>query len=227
MNTYMPIKTLPVLTGVKYRKPKKKGRVLMAKKLTKKNVRGLAKRIQMSLGEKKYWMVETGGYINVSNAGSVISLSDVPNNITDLGRDGDQLTIRSLEINYTMYGSGAAPGCTRLIIFQWFLDTTPAIGDILLRISGSAEYVNAPYNHDKRFHFKILHDRTVGFNADGVVDKTHNYRTYILSFPRDRIQFQGASTTGVNKLYYLTVSDDGLTPFPTLSFMSKLNYSDS
>lgn len=223
----MPITTLPVLTGVKYRKPKKKGKVLMAKRLTNKSVRGLAKRIQMHLGEKKYWMVETGGYINISNAGSVVSLSDVPNNLTDLGRDGDQLTIRSLEVNYTMYGSGAAPSCMRLIIFQWFLDTVPTIGDILLRISGSAEYVNAPYNHDKRYQFNILHDRRVGFNADGVTDKTHNFRGYILKFSRDRIQYQGTSTTGTNKIYYLTVSDDGLTPFPTISFMSKLNFSDS
>lgn len=187
--------------------------------LTKRSKRNL-KRALVTLGEKKYFL--TQNTISQGDVSTVTSISDVLQGDTDTTRDGDQLTVRSVEIDW-IWAAADAYNITRVIIFQWFPSGAPTAGDILL-LSVTLPYIS-PYNHDQRFKYKILMDvREVVSTLSG------NYavvrRKYLLGGYRRKIQYEAAGTTGVNKLYILTVSDSSLAVHPGVTYVAKLNFSD-
>ena len=149
-------KKKPTTTGVVKRLLNAPGRSL----------KPLARKLEKEIGEKKYYALAVSNPLEgalISNLGSVGSLSSVPQGDSDTTRDGDQLTISSLEIRYNMFLNIVSAAATnpqeinnmRLIIFQWYPDSTPIVSDILL-----TTHVLAPYQHDKRFMFKILYDKS-------------------------------------------------------------------
>lgn len=199
----------------------------------KKASRKLANRIGYMLGEKKYLYgtVITG----TTASGTVTSLSTIAQGDGDSQRDGDQITVSSMEIRGFMYPdqpAGANNQVFRMIIFQWLLSdlTPPVVNDVLLL----AEYTSL-YNHDKRYQFRILYDKTystgVGSTAAG------DYHVTPVSFHfrinrgfRRRIQYQGGGTAGTNKIYALLISSSdtlAVGSYPIVNWAFKLNYHDN
>lgn len=176
--------------------------------------------------EKKYF--DYSANTTVSNSGYLLKLSEVPQGDSDVSRDGDQLTIRSLQFNTeTLVGVNETGGTNkvRIIIFQWFPNTAagyPTLNNLLLDVTSP---FLSPYAHDYRFNFRILADRTASVD-DG--DPSRMMKFFIRRFARRKIQYVGASATSyTNGLFAYLVSDSGAIPHPTVYWSGKLNYSDT
>lgn len=194
------------------------------------------------LAEKQYFPAAGGSGNSFSTnyvAGIVVApvrLSSVPQTTspsTDFSRKGDQLQIRSLEFNYSIFYVGATiTGNTqpllRMIIFQWNnLDTTPpTANDILLNDTIPDEAMNSPYDHDRRYQFRILYDKVSQFSSQG--KRSDNKRVKIINFPKRNLQFIAGGLNANNHLYYMVVANGGLTASSplTLTLTWKLNFSD-
>lgn len=191
-----------------------------------KTFKNKVRRVVNSIAEKKYLVTTSGGPQNVDYSGTVASISDVPQGLSDSGREGDQIYLRSIEFSWQAF-IGDTFNVLRLIVFQWYPPTTPTVADIILATAvGSTDIVFAPYNHDKRYNYKILYDKTVSLdavkaNTSGVI------RKYIIKGFKRHIQYEATGTTGTNKIYILKASDSAAVSHPQMQNYHKINYSDA
>jgi len=155
-----------------------------------------------------------------STTATIASLCDVIQGNTDQQRDGDQLYMLSLEIRlYTV--AADIFNVLRLIVFQWFPNTVPLSSQLLF---DPANGITSPYNHDQRYQFRVLYDKTNITGADWhAAQLMHRYITKI---PHRKVQYVNASIVGTNKLYYYIVSDSGVAPHPSVAGYFKMNYKD-
>lgn len=201
-------------------------RNVIPKNLSRRDKNNL-KRALVTLGEKKYYPVANAGTA-VGSSGLYVDLVAMAQGDSDTTRDGDQLTIRSLECNWSwsMESGGDFTNIGRLIIFQWFSteDPTAAVTNVLLNAVTSVEL--SPYNHDLRYEFRILLDITDAMSIVG--PGCFHHRKYITKGFKDRkVQFTAGTTVGTNKLYALAISDSSVAIHPTFSYSFKLNYADN
>lgn len=173
--------------------------------------------------EKKYWDTSVTS-TPVSASGTVLDLTPIPQGDTDQSRDGDQLTLRSIQGRFQFIAADATNIC-RIIIFQWFIDTTvsgvsPLVDQVIQTISNPL----ASYNHDGRYNFRILYDRT--FSMDTTDDLTASGRIYIYKGLRRKVQYHGGVTGGKNKIYILYISDSGAITHPSLTYYTRVTFSD-
>lgn len=206
----------------------------------------LAYRMERLIGEKKYFITNSGGLFSVTSTGSVTHLTAVPQGDTDQTRDGDQLTIRSLELKWQAFTGFTNSTTTydffnrvRCLVVQWYPQTTPVLGDILLSVGNGAHI--APYNHDTRFQFKVLYDstktvdQTLFYNGTTTFGmSTGNSESQLITkrinrgYKQRRVQFVGGTVTAPsNGLYLIFVSDSVAITNPQAEYVAKLNYSDN
>lgn len=195
------------------------------------------KKIIRQMAEKKHRDTFANWFNNNSNrvahTGTIISLSDIPQDATDTGRVGDKVTMTSLEIKYSFWSAAANPAATppelpksnyilRVIIFIWKDDTTPTLGMILNDDAGATsleQTVLAPLNHDLKVKRKIIMDET--YNANVAISDlgqilssfkpTQQYRrVFDLTKMRgglNTINFTPTANEGINKIWMLMVSN--------------------
>lgn len=189
------------------------------------------KRVITKQSEKKY--IANVNTASVGTAGFVYDLTTASQGISDSARIGDQSTIRSINVRYQVNNSTGTGSDSfnviRVMIVQWYPDTVPTLSDVMLLTSSGYLNVHSPYNHDKRFMFKVLHDRTLTVSANGYnIDYTKiSGNVMITNGFRRKLQVQGGSTVGNNKIYVVSVADSSVSPDPTLGFVSKINFSDN
>lgn len=189
---------------------------------SKKNIRAVVKQEIAKQVEKKYFLKSNIG-AGITTTAAIVEIVDVPqtsSNATDITRIGDQITMTSYEFRGYIAG-GDTYNLLRLMVFQWFPDYLPGASDILIN---AVNGVISPYSHDNRFDFNILFDRTYRMGTDW--QHTHYIHFYIKKFRERRIQFDGGTTNGSNKLFLLLVSDSAALPNPTIAYDSKLNFKD-
>lgn len=209
--------------SVKFARSRRSKSARVLSKPEAKAVAQVARRVVKSNQEKKYFLQSTFSAA-VSVTPDIGSISDVPQATTDEGRIGDQLTLRSIEVRLSAITSDTT-NLMRFIVFQWYPNTTPVADDVLIPNAVlTSNQVYAPYNHDKRFMFRILYDRTMQLDTYNPAFATN---FMIKKFPRSKIQYQLGGTTGQNKIYVLKVSDSTVTTHPTMNTVYKLNYSDA
>lgn len=173
------------------------------------------------------WSSITVGY--PSQTGIMISLCDIPNNNTDVGRIGDKATMTSLEFNLEIHSANAAAQnafmYARFIVFIWRDDVTPTFANIVeitSWLAGQFAPFLSPLNHDQRVKRKILIDERVCLFDEPttlalgpIVSRTYQpvytfKRVIPLTNLRRRlnvINFQGGGVTGVNKIWLLMYSN--------------------
>lgn len=174
--------------------------------------------------EKKYHLV--GSSQDIDYSGSVFALSTITQGDTDLTRDGDSLYLRSINLKgCCQLDVLATSAIVRIMVVQWFDDSTPAVSDIL---SGSyLGTVNAPsssYFHDQRNKFRVLYDRRVLLN-DGNTE-CQIFDTKYLKPSKRKIHFTAGTTTGSNKLWLVAVSDS-ISNLPTMNYVSRITFNDA
>lgn len=197
--------------------------------------KSVCRQIVNCASEKKFFNDHLG-VSDAINTGAITTISSVPQGDLDSTRDGDQLTIRSIELRWQ---ASSSPGTgtslqdsVRLILFQWFPATVPTAAQIIF--TGLAATL-APYNHDTRFQFKILYDKVVNVtkasatpiqNANSIISLPP---VMITNGMKRKIQYtSGSSTVASNMLYVLYCSDvaNGAGNNPQVDFITKLNFSD-
>lgn len=212
-----------------------------AKGMIKGKKKGASKKqvlnVVMGAAEKKYYSLAVDA-VAVDSAGTVTDLTPIPQGVTVNSRVGDSLYMTSLEFNYQTVGALGTDNnrvsYIRVILFQWYPSSTPSASNILLTTGVNS--IIAPYNHDKRFEFKILYDKThtmfntvnlgTGWsNLDGAV--CPKVKTMVIGGFRHKVNFSPGLTSGVNKLYCLVLSNGASGNLPNWSAVSKLNFKDA
>lgn len=175
--------------------------------------------------EKKYHLdSETG--TNITSAGAVYDLSAVAQGDTDTTRDGDSLYVRSVRVKGFVTNKGGAPSHTRVILFQWFDDSTPTASNVL--IAGYLSTALAPvslYHHDQRKKYNVLYDRLINSDYNGGSEAPLFDTGYKMP-KRKKISYTSAATTGNAKLWLLIVNDIGTATYPTISYVSRMTFND-
>lgn len=196
------------------------------------------KQALFSIAEHKYFDTQqsyTNFAINpVLSAGKIDSLTEITQGQSDITRIGDKSTGLSLQMRLQVASVTIATSkhnyLFRVIIFIWKDDTTPLTADILDNNAGFGLSPLSFYNHDKTIKRKILYDKTYDFftyvNTTPNILSVHrpNY-TMIEYIPLTKlnggsggqkdlnvINFAGGTTTGVNKIYMLTISNADAAP---------------
>lgn len=230
------------MPGSKFKKSYSKKRYSKksySKKSEKKRLRKFASKMSKMVGEKKYADFDYQITNLVDSAGVITSLSDIGQGDADNERDGDQLTLTSLDFRYFWNMSGSVESTrVRTLIFQWYPPTIPIVTDILLFNALPATPLDvrfmAPYSHDRRFNFRVLYDKTHLMTYQALAGANPNSYTSaqlvrVIKFARDRIQYIGGGVTGTNKVYVLFISDApaGTPARPNVKYITKLNYHDN
>lgn len=174
--------------------------------------------------EKKHFSITSTQ--NPDWSGTILDLSNISQGSTDLTRDGDSATIRTLHIKGHL-GNNDTYNIVRLIVFQWTSNSNvdaPTVGKLLdSTLLGTVYATHAPYNHDRRSQFRVLWDKTFTAYADKPVVL---FDTKYLRAVTPRIQYIAAGTEGFNKLYMCMISDSSAVSHPPVVLSSKLNFAD-
>lgn len=213
-------------TNSKKKSTSKSSSIYIPKHMPKKAKQNLKRNLR-TLGEKKYNVFSYFG--TVTNTGDILDLSNITQGDTDLTRDGDQIGIRSIEVNAQAYqdntvSTPSLSNIIRVVVFQWFPTTTPTPGSIFNTTMEPALAPIVAYNHDNRFNFRILYDKKFVLSLNGPT-VVYN-RKYILKGFREKIQYSAGTITGSNKVYACYVSDSSAGNHPVLAATFKINFSD-
>lgn len=205
--------------------------------IQKKQVKRLAERKE----ELKYFLTNQA-LADISNAGTILDLTLVPQGQTDTTRVGDQLTLcGTLELRGTLQSQvntvTSQRSLCRTIIFQWKSNTVPVVADILLVGPSGATDVYSHYNHDQRQMYTVLHDsihKLVGNGAAGLAWNPDVHKILYIKVPlygkkgAKTLQYAGATTAGTNHVYSLFISTEpGGAGCPDMFYQSKVFFRDA
>lgn len=153
--------------------------------------------------------------------GATYQLSAVPQGITDYNRTGDVFTVKRIRIRLQVI-AGDATNMVRVIIFSWFPNTTPAIGDIMTAVS-TAEAPLTQNVHDNLSKMKIYADFIVAVATSQLnVVKDLNLKCSA------KVQANNASTTlGTNHIWIGICSDSAAATHPSLGFACQILFEDA
>lgn len=227
---------------IKYVKRTKKAERTLTKKQTEQVKRLINVRAELKFFDFNLYTVAS------DDAGSILSIMDIPQGDTDITRDGDRIMLCGyitmfLQLNSNYYTNVPPVDTWRFIIFQWHPNSVPAIGNILLPGPSSTQDVYSQYSHDFRQQYTILYDiftSTMGQTyqtappgnnspTTSITSRQWHRRIY-LKRARKQVQYSAANgTTGTNKIYVMHLTD---TPFaqgtkPYLNLSLKTVFRDS
>jgi len=198
-------------------------------------------RVMRSLTEHKYFDLPVTGTL-ASFEAAPISLTDVPAGTTDLTRIGDQVTGTSLDLTFSI---SAVSGATyeslyvRVIVFVWHDDSSPTIFN-LLQSNNNLYTILSPFDVDRAPKRHVLCDEHLGPLSYAAVHYSttpaiiHRRRINLNSLPVSfrRIQYQGATITGIGKIYIAVIARDinfsqtATVPGSWFTLYSRYNYTD-
>lgn len=183
----------------------------------KQAVRKIAKKEILKNQENKLHVVGVTGGVN--NAGTITDLGAIAQGLLDTNRIGDSILMGSMSFRGRVVFADQY-NATRMILFQWFEDTTPIPSDLLL---ATASWKSA-YNSDNHQKYKILYDRT--YFTDNVNRLQVPIRGRV-KMSRKKLAYLASTTGGTSKPYVLFISDSGGVPDPNPSVDFRLNYRDA
>jgi len=200
----------------RYRKQKSKVSPAIRREITR-----ISKRVYNKRTELKYFM--TGASASIPTVGgSIVDLTAIPQSVSDTDCTGDSLWLRNISLRaFTALNVVAnLAGSVRIVLFQWFDDTTPTVSVILN--AGAINPMVAPYNHDTNQKFSILYDATVGVSSGNLYD---SYTNCLVKPTKGRVDYSNGTTTGVNKVYMLFVTDTATTL--SFTYTAQVQYNDA
>lgn len=192
--------------------------------MTTKKVAKIARGVVIKQAERKYFITESvNAYTGINFSGSITNFGLVPQGDTDQTRDGDALTLLSLQLKVS-WTVGDAFNLVRTVVFQWMDNSVPGITSVL-NSTGEIGTPLVSYVHDSRKSFRILLDRT--YELDTAGKSTKVLSKVFTKFPCKQLMFSGASTTAVyGGLYMILISDSGVVTHPSIVYHAKLNFTD-
>lgn len=167
----------------------------------------------------------------ISNVGYFTNLTNIPQGDEDLTRDGDKLTVTSVQLRLQLHGGDIPYNNVRIIIFKWNnLYQTPNLTDLLLTPTTTTAVQPQCYLYNldairARPGFKILWDRTYqNHTAENQTNKKAVNIFKKIPF-RTNLQYSAGSLTG-NSLYMFAISDSSISNHPVLTGMKRINFMD-
>lgn len=204
------------------------------------------------VAEKKYrdaFFTTLDSFVTPINSdGRIFDITNIPQGTLDTSRVGDKVTVNSIEMKVYLWADPVATPknpnqAYRFVLFKWYDDTTPIVGDILQSlVGGNYAGIVAPFDHDKKIKRKILADFTItmfrDIAANTSIRASWSSPCYEMRFVNlknknmrvRQIAYQTGLTTGVGKFYVLAISttDPGNDAFDPAhySLMCRVNYID-
>lgn len=217
------------------RRTYRKRKPVKGKKLTRYEKKEVVSLINKNI-ETKIFNFQINAFA-VSNLGVLgIGATSIPQGISEFQRIGDD--IKLMRIDFRVQWSPTLPvtaandfyNVCRMIVFQWCDQDTillPVVADILdLGPSGFID-VNSFYNHNQRKSYRILYDRKVTLAIPATDPAATVSFKGSVKPKRHDVQYQNALVTGVNRIYYLAISDSGAVAHPLFSLNSRVHYKDA
>lgn len=196
---------------------------------TSQGLKKLANKLSRFTHEKK-WYEEINNVTVDSSLPTIIDLSNVGQGGTVSLRDGDNIRIRSVELNYNFEFDDVSTethAIFRVIIFQWWSNSTPVLGDILNNVTAAGQ-LQSGYDHVNRYRYRILQDKYHLLVPNSSRSHMLPVRTLLSQFPKRIMTFSGTGTNALdNRLYAMILTDHGVTNAPSMVMYSKFNYSDN
>jgi hypothetical protein len=189
-------------------------------------IRKLAKRLDKIMHELKYFSLADDSYGSISYNGTdfVQPITNVPQGDGDSTRDGDQLTIHTIEFRLSIKISTTTPTFLRVIMFQWKPNTTPVYASVLFDKHNTSNAPMSMYQHDTRQMFVILYDTLI--ELDTVAHPAHCIHHLQSKGFIPKIQYTSGSTTVATNMVYVLAVSDVLAAGPQVIFYSKVTYYD-
>lgn len=186
----------------------------------------------------------------INSTGVVVGMTDIPQDDTDQGREGDQIMLAGfLRFNYILQcdlGNDAVQQTPniRVVLFQWHPQTIsggasePTLAQLFNNGPSGAPDVLSFFNHDNRFMYTIIYDKLHKLVGPGTAT-TNAYNPIVtlnrkLAFKygkrvQRKLQYSaGTSTTASNHLYICYLADvisDAQNP--TITWNAKIVYHDN
>lgn len=186
-------------------------------KCQKKEVRELARKAIVKMGEPNFHIFENQGL--VTTTASILDMTTIAQAINDQGRIGDELQLTSMQFKYD-WVFNAAQQRARVIIFRWLDDSAPVVNDILFGVT-SVPRVYAGLAKDRREKFQVLYDKV---SVGSLVPSSNSIRYHEKSRKLTGTVKYDAGTTGGMKHIYLLAISDATSSFPELTLYSRFNY---
>ena len=121
-------------------------------------VRGLARKIRANTELKHYDAPLI--FSAISSSGAVAQIDQIPQGDTEVTRTGLMINPKSLFVRgETFIESGGSYNNVRFIVFRWFDNTAPNVGDVLNTsgIPGLNSW-NAPYQWSSKPRYQVLYE---------------------------------------------------------------------
>jgi len=206
-------------------------------KLTPYKVMKSVKRLKRDLQPMIDYLDITGDAVNITNGGSIVSLSPITSRIdgeeADRGkRDGDTVQIKNLLIRGAIKWSTNEPNvAVRLIILMKKQDNDQAVtvqgttdSDVLQEFTvGDTLDVLAPLSWHARTGFKILSDDLLIGNPDSIDNLV--FKKYFKFNHQAKYTANNGMARG--NLYMLLKSDQADANYPTIHYYSRLKYTQN
>lgn len=182
----------------------------------------LSNAITMRNKDFKYYDYNSNA--TVTTVTGIASLSNLTEGDGEQNRDGNHITIKSIEVKFSLTTDPAdATNYTRVVIFM-DKSAAGALPTDTFIFSG-ANYWQASRNDDNLQRFQILMDRIIPTNTNGVPNTTFYFKkTWPQGLKASFLDNSGTATAfGQNHVYLFYVSDSGLAG-PVLYWNSRMRY---
>lgn len=195
----------------------------------KKSVVKVVKKVLRSYAENKYHDFTVTA--TMTNTPVINEIMNVTQGTTDVTRIGDAVELIRGEIRFSVLAQSTAANVhpCRVLIFQWFENTVPVIGNILTNAAAGVATVSS-YAMDyfrKHVQFKVLYDRTFPLAANGGGTSAFFVHHRLKGFRKHVSFIAGAASPATNDLFVVFMSDTATaTEVPTFSFYSRLEWID-
>jgi len=198
----------------------------------KKTVKSIVKNAMKYAGESKYFDTAFTG-TSLTDVGELVLLTDDAQGTTDITHIGDRITPMFIDMTYqVVLATASRLFCNvRIIVLRWMVstnDASPSVSDIL-DYSDSVNACNAPFIHDKRSQFNVLHDtgpvllQSLGVDQGGARTLTVSKR---LKLAGKEVEYYSGGTSAKNHIYVLMIADVDTSNLPYIRGVFRLNYKD-
>lgn len=210
----------------------RKGKPRGFRRARKANSVGLIKRVINSQHEKHVYTFAVNG--TVGSGGSVTDISAIAQGDSVNNREGDRITIKSIQFRFGLIGADTT-NFMRVMLIQWLQNdaaTAPTIAGVYNATYVSQPYATfAPFNKSAAgYHFVPLYDKTFALSQQG----NNATKAMIKITPRHfkkkakaMIQFNAGATTGTGKFYIVLISDSGIATDPTFTGVAQIRFLSS
>lgn len=155
---------------------------------------------------------------------------------------GASVDPQSLQLRYHLVGgqdsllsplTSDSSNNSRVSVIQWLADSIPVVGDIY---QNTAQPSLSPWSVNNLEKMNVLYDQLIptyltcfrtGVSGNLANSNSYSERVYVKGKKMALLRFNNAgNTTEFGDIYFIFTSDSGATPHPTLSWHTRLTYTD-